>query len=107
MQSPLLAMGGTKDHVHLLLSLSKAVALSDLMLEIKRDTSKWMKEHNVCDFTWQDGYFAFSIGESGVDKLKEYIANQKSHHAALDYKDEMRTLFRRYRIDWDERYVWE
>ncbi len=109
MESPLLAMGGTVDHVHMMISLGKTVALSNLMLEVKRDSSKWMKEQDaaLASFGWQDGYFAFSIGESGADALRAYIANQKEHHKAVDFKDEVRALLRKYGIEWDERYVWD
>lgn len=109
MESPLLAMGGTSDHVHLLVSLGKTVALSDLLLNVKRDSSKWMKvgARREPAFAWQDGYFAFSIGESGVAALRRYIASQKAHHRQSDYQAEMRAFMRRYRIEWDERYVWD
>ncbi len=109
MDSPLLAMGGVADHVHMLISLAKTVALSDLMLNIKRDSSKWVKEKDstLGDFAWQEGYFAFSIGESNMDTLRAYIANQKQHHKTLDFKDEMRSFLRKYGIESDERYMWE
>jgi putative transposase len=108
-ESPLLAMGGTGDHVHMMVSLGKTVALSDLMLDIKRDSSKWIKERDVAlrEFGWQDGYFGFSIGESGVDALRAYIANQKEHHKTIDFKDEVRAFLRKYGMEWDERYIWE
>lgn len=107
MDSPLLAMNGTENHVHMFVSLGKTVALSDLMLNVKRDSSKWFKEKDAAlgDFSWQDGYFAFSIGESGADALRVYIANQKEHHKTVDFKDEMREFLRKYGIAWDERYV--
>jgi putative transposase len=109
MESPLLAMNGTTDHVHMLVNLGKMVALSDLMLNIKRDSSKWIKEKDAAlrAFSWQDGYFAFSIGESGAEALRAYIANQKERHKTKDFKDEMRAVFRKYGIAWDERYVWD
>ncbi len=108
MESPLLAMGGVVDHTHMLVSLGKTVALSDLMLNVKRDSSKWMKERDAAlrEFAWQDGYFAFSIGESGVDALRAYIADQKQRHKTIDFKDEVRTFLRKYAVEWDERYVW-
>ena len=65
MESPLLTVNGVPDHVHLLVSLAKTVSLSELLLNIKRDSSKLMKER-APGFGWQDGYFGFSIGESGV-----------------------------------------
>ena len=107
--SPLLTMGGVADHVHMLVSLSKTLALADLLLEVKRDSSKWMKEQDagLRSFRWQDGYFGFTIGGSGVEPLRAYIANQKQRHRRIDFKDEVRTLLRKYGVDWDERYVWE
>jgi putative transposase len=108
LESPLLAMGGTADHVHLMVSMSKNIALAQLMLEVKRDSSRWIKQHHpgVGNFAWQDGYFAFSIGQSAAETLRSYIAGQKSHHATLDFKDEVRALLRRYGIDWNEQHVW-
>jgi REP element-mobilizing transposase RayT len=108
MDSPLMAMNGTADHVHLLVSLSKTVSLSELLLNIKRDSSKWMKARDGVgeDFAWQEGYFGFSIGQSGVKRLREYIANQKPHHATETFQDEMRAFMRKYGVEWDERYVW-
>jgi putative transposase len=109
MESPLLAMGGTPDHVHMMVSLGKTVAVSDLMLEAKRDSSMWIKDKSAAlqEFAWQDGYFAFSIGESGVNALRAYIANQKEHHKSVDFKDEDRAFLRKFRVEWDERYIWE
>lgn len=106
LESPLLAMGGTTDHVHLLLSLAKTVTLADLLLHVKRDSSKWMKQHSVADFAWQEGYFAFSIGQSGVVALEAYIAGQKEHHATRDFKDEVREFLRKYGVEWDEKVIW-
>ncbi len=106
--SPLLAMGGVADHVHLFISLGKTASLSDLMLNIKRDTSKWMKEQHdgPADFAWQDGYFAFSIGESGAPALRAYIADQREHHRHVDFKTEVRAFLRKYGVEWDEQHVW-
>jgi putative transposase len=109
MESPLLAMGGTSDHVHMMVSLGKTVRLSDLMLEVKRDSSNWIKEKDpgLGAFGWQDGYFAFSIGESAVEAHRAYIGKQKEHHRTVDYKDEVRLFLRKYGVAWDERYIWE
>ena len=101
----LMEMNGTADHVHMLLSLSKTIALSDLMLNVKRESSKWMGE-SYPNFEWQDGYFAFSIGASQVGAVRSYIAGQKEHHKAVDFRDEVRAFLRKYEIDWDERYIW-
>ena len=106
MNSWLIAAGSTSDHIHLLVVLAKTVSLSELMLNVKRDTSKWMKA-SAPTFAWQDGYFAFSIGESGVEPLRTYFANQKEHHATRDFREEVRLFLSKYGMEWDERYVWD
>jgi putative transposase len=108
LESPLMAMNGTPNHVHMLVSLGKAVTLSDLLLNVKRDSSKWLKEQHdaLCGFGWQDGYFGFSIGESGVDGVRKYIAGQKEHHRTVEFKDEVRAFLRRYRMEWNEEFIW-
>ena len=105
-ESPLRESGAAADHVHLLISLSKTVALSNLMMEIKRDSSKWMKAHGVAGFGWQDGYFAFSIGQSSVPAIRAYFANQREHHARVTFQDEVRAFLAKYGIEWDEQHVW-
>lgn len=103
--SPLLAINGTADHVHMMVSMSKNVALADLLLNVKRDSSKWMHER-ASDFAWQSGYFAFSIGESNAAALRQYIAGQKEHHQSVSFVDEVRSLLRKYGVAWDEEHVW-
>src|SRR5690349_1075437 len=107
-QSPCLAINGTADHVHLLVSQSKNIALADLLEDLKKDSSKWIKKLGRIynGFHWQDGYAAFSIGESGVETLKQYIANQKDHHKRQSFQDELRALLKKYRVEYDERYIW-
>ena len=103
--SKLFIAGGTTDHVHLLISLGKTVHISKLIGDIKRDSSSWMKQHES-KFYWQEGYGAFSIGESQVPRVMRYIAGQKEHHAMQDFKVEFRGLLEKYRVAYDERYVW-
>ena len=109
LESPLLAMNGTSNHVHMLVSQGKTIALSDLMLEVKRDSSKWIKEQGegLRHFGWQDGYFGFSLGISAMAETKAYIAKQKVHHAAVDFKAEIRAMLVKNEVEWDERYVWD
>jgi hypothetical protein len=59
------------------------------------------------DFYWQNGYGAFSISPSHVEALKKYIANQEQHHRRESFQDEFRRLLRKYKIEFDERYVWD
>jgi len=108
-KSKLLAANGTSDHVHLLISLSKNLGLSELVGDIKRDSSVWIKKQDsqFRAFHWQDGYGAFSIGHSQIKTVKDYIARQKIKHAKIDFKNEFRAVLRKYEIEYDERYVWD
>lgn len=103
----LLAGGGTANHCHLLVSLSKTLALSDLVMDIKKDSSKWMKLGGAGVFAWQDGYGGFTIGESQVPALKRYIARQKERHATTDFKEEFLALLKKYKVEYDPRYIWD
>jgi REP element-mobilizing transposase RayT len=107
--SPSLITGGVDDHVHILCRLSKTIALSELVRELKRESSKWVKPESprLLTFQWQSGYGAFSISPSHVDDLKHYIANQVEHHKSETFQDEFRRLCRKYGIEIDERYVWD
>lgn len=98
--------GGIADHIHLLVSIGR-IDVSDLIGDIKRDSSKWMKDNGVKDFYWQRGYGAFSIGQSQVEGVRKYIVNQKIHHAKQDFQDEFRALCRKYDVVIDERYCWD
>jgi putative transposase len=104
--SKLIIGNGTANHSHLLISLGKTVDVSDLIGHIKRDSSTWMKKHEHA-FYWQEGYGAFSIGESQVPRVMKYIAEQKERHSKNTFEDEYRGLLARYRVEYDERYVWD
>lgn len=107
--SRLLAANGTKNHVHLLISLSKTVPLSEIIGDIKRDSSKWIKTKGTGFrlFHWQDGYGAFSVGQSQVETVKQYIARQKQRHEKNSFEQEFHSLLRKYGIEFDERYIWD
>ena len=107
--SKLLAAGGTENHLHLLVSMSKNIELSELVGDIKRDSSKWIKTkgNSFRAFQWQDGYGAFSVGYTQIEDVKKYIANQKSHHLKISFEDEFRYFLNKYEVDYDERYVWD
>jgi putative transposase len=106
---PFQGFGGVADHVHLLVRLSKNIAIAEFVRELKRESSKWIKrEAPALDkFHWQQGYGAFSISPGHVERLKEYIANQEEHHRTESFQDEFRRLLKKYKIEYDERYVWD
>lgn len=107
-QSPVIAIGGMPDHVHLLVSLSKNLSLAAFMQELKGDSSKWIKTRGqeFATFAWQDGYGAFSISETHVAPLVKYIADQREHHRQISFQDELRGILTKNGVEWDERYVW-
>ena len=106
--SRLIDAGGTTDHVHLLLSQSKNIALSSLMKDVKKDSSSWIKTkgRTFRHFHWQDGYGGFSIGKSNFPALKKYIANQKEHHRKRSFQDELIHFLDAYGVEYDKRYLW-
>lgn len=99
-------MNSVRDHIHILVTLARTIAIADVIEEIKTSSSKWMKQH-VARFQWQSGYGAFSIGQSQVAVVRKYIAGQKEHHRRVTFQDEYRRLLEKYEIAYDERYVWD
>jgi putative transposase len=100
--------GGDADHIHLLASV-KRIDIAELIGDIKRDTSGWIKKEDprFSRFYWQRGYGAFSIGQSQVPAVSRYIRDQKEHHKRWSYQDEFRSLCQKYEVDIDERYCWD
>lgn len=104
----LITANGTSNHSHFLTSLGRN-DVGALIGDMKRDSSLWIKKQSskFAGFYWQKGYGAFSIGQSQVEAVSRYIANQKEHHKAQSYEDEFRELCRKYDVDFDERYCWD
>ena len=102
-------IGGVADHVHILCLLSRKIAQMDLLEEVKKRSSKWIKtiSDKYSNFYWQDGYGIFSVNPKETDKVVEYIKNQDEHHKHISFQDEFRAFLRKYGIEWDERYVWD
>lgn len=108
-QCPSHKIGASDDHIHIACSLARTMSVSRLLEEIKTNSSKWIKTKGAqyAEFSWQNGYGAFSIGQSQLDDLRKYIANQREHHRQITFQDEFRTLLAKYKVDFDERYVWD
>ena len=102
---PSLAINGVADHVHILCSLSRSLAIKDLLQELKASPSKWLKSKGLPEFYWQTGYGAFSVSESQVPKVRRYIGNQQEHHRRVSFRDEFAEICRRHGIEFDERYL--
>jgi putative transposase len=102
-------VGGYTDHIHILCMLSKIVALMKLIEEVKSHFSKWIKtkDESLKDFYWQDGYGAFSVNPSQIDAVVKYFDNQHNHHAKITFQDEYRAFLKKYKVEYDERFVWD
>lgn len=104
---PAIIVGGVADHVHLLFVQARTLALSKIVEEVKKESSKWAKAHVHPGFSWQAGYGAFSLSPSNVPQVTAYIADQEKHHRKRTFQDEFREMLRRHGVEWDERSVWD
>jgi REP element-mobilizing transposase RayT len=102
-------IGGVEDHVHILLSLPATMSIAKALQLIKGGSSKWVhetfREHRL--FAWQEKYGAFSVSESRVDSIIQYIKNQQEHHRKMTFQEEFLALLKKHRIEFDERYLWD
>jgi REP element-mobilizing transposase RayT len=98
-----------EDHIHILFALHRTVALSTLVEDAKKSSSKWLKTQaaGLSSFAWQGGYGAFSVSESNVADVKQYIALQAEHHRRVSFQDELRAFLAKHKLDFDERYLWD
>ena len=107
LESPAIKINSMPDHIHILFRLSKNLALSKAAEEIKKNSSKWMKEQGVKDFTWQIGYGAFSVSSYKLNVVINYIANQQEHHAQKNFQEEVEEFFKESGvIEYDSKYFW-
>ncbi len=108
-ESPALKINSVENHIHILCILSKNWALCDLIEQVKKDTSKWIKTKGgmLRKFYWQNGYGAFSVSQSQVASVRSYIANQEAHHRRVSFEDEFRQFLKRHEVEYDARYVWD
>ena len=105
----LIAINGMPDHVHILIGLKPVMALSDLVRDIKANSSNFINDNKWVrgKFSWQEGYGAFSYGHSQLDTIINYIRNQERHHSRRSFRDEYLTLLRKFDVALDDKYVFE
>ena len=103
----LLQIGGMPDHVHILLGMRPIQSLSDLMQDIKGNSSQWINKKQFVrgKFLWQEGYGAFSYGKSQIDNVAKYIQQQEEHHKKRNFTEEYLELLKIFEIEFDERYI--
>ena len=106
---PPLLVGGIEDHVHVLARFGRTITQAEWVKEVKRVSNLWLKEQGVdyAGFEWQGGYADFSVSQSNLEQVKEYIGRQEEYHRKMTFQDELRTLLRKHQVEWDERYVWD
>ena len=104
-----LIINGPTDHVHVLASLAAKHPLSDLMRDLKADSSGWIHKSVPSQkaFAWQIGYGAFSVSHSNLAEVEKYIANQEEHHRQVSFQEEFLAFLKKHEIQYDESYLWE
>ena len=108
MRAAPIAIGGTRDHVHLLTRLPADLAVADCLRVLKANSSHWVKERwpHRRTFAWQRGYAAFSVSESSRESVVRYIRDQARHHMRISFQDEFLAFLKRHRVEFDERTMW-
>ena len=103
----MIIINGMPDHLHVVIGMRPIQAISDLLADIKRDSSSWINNNKLVKgrFEWQDGYGAFSYAKSDLDRLISYVKNQEAHHLKKSFLQEYRELLNEFNIEYDERYL--
>ena len=109
LESQSIIVGGTNDHIHLLVNLSRKIVLMTLIEKLKTHSSQWIKTKgsNHKNFYWQHGYGCFSMTPGQINSVREYIQNQEIHHRKWTFQDEYRAFLKKYNVDFNEKFVWD
>ena len=104
-----LAINGMPDHIHIFLGMRPNQSLSDLMQQVKGDSSKWINQKGFVTrrFSWQEGYGGFLYGKSQIDNVIDYIKDQKNHHRKKTFLEEYIEFLEKFEVPFDERYVFQ
>lgn len=102
-------VNGVEDHVHVFVGLKPAMTISDLVRDVKNNSSNFINDHNWIKgrFNWQEGYGAFSYGHSQIGDVYSYILNQERHHAKQTFKDEYMEFLKKFEVEHDVKYLFE
>ena len=105
----LIAINTMPDHAHIFIGMKPDAALSDLVRDVKRDSTNFVNKE-ICvggKFAWQEGFGAFSYSHSQIDAVVKYILNQEEHHRRRTFREEFETMLKKFAIQYDSRYVFE
>lgn len=102
-----LGVGGVEDHIHMLVGIPPTIAVSKAVQRLKSGSSQWIHETfpDLRDFTWQDGYGAFTVGQSQIPDTLTYIAGQREHHRVKTFREEYFAFLKKHAIEFEERYA--
>ena len=104
-----LEIGGTPDHVHVVMRIRPDVSVSDMVRLVKANSSKWANERpdGAGRFAWQRGYGAFTVSVSQLEAVRQYVRSQEEHHRHRTFQEEFVEFLKRHGIEFDERYLWD
>ena len=105
----LLAVGGVEDHVHILFGLKPNIAISDVLRDVRANSSAFINEQRFTrrKFHWQEGFGAFSYSRSQLDAVAKYVLNQEKHHAKRSFREEYIGLLDRFEVEYEDRYLFD
>ena len=105
----MLAINGMPDHIHIFIGIEPTCRISDLVREIKKSSSAFIKENNFSkfQFNWQEGFGCFTYSHSQIDTIYKYIINQKEHHKKKTFKEEYIQMLEEFNIQFEEKYLFE
>ena len=108
-QQKLMVINGVADHVHILLGLRPDCSPSDIVRDLKANSSRWINEqgHVSGRFEWQSGYGAFSVSKSQVKRVANYIMRQEEHHRKTTFREEYVAFLKAHNIDFLPQYIFE
>jgi len=104
-----LSIGGMPDHIHILFGFRPTQALSNLIQEVKRDSSEWINQEKLAmgKFSWQEGFGAFSYGKSQISDVANYIETQENHHEKRTFREEYLEILKKFDVEYDEQYIFK
>jgi putative transposase len=107
MNGAALIVNGVADHVHMLIRVRPVHSAAEIARVVKANSSRWVRDKHSIGFGWQTGYGVFSVSESSVAAVTQYIANQQEHHKKHSFQEEFVAFLNKNHIEYDERYIWD
>ena len=107
MRGTALIVNGEPDHVHMLIRVRPAQSAAEIACKVKANSSRWVREKYSSGFGWQTGYGVFSVSESSVREVTEYIAKQHEHHRKRSFQEEYIAFLKKNHVEYDPKYIWD